>query len=312
FFSPQAKERMDQLVKNLLAAYKADIETLDWMSPSTRQRAQAKLAKFTTKIGYPAKWRDYGALRIAPGDLLGNVARARAFEYDRNVRKLGQPVDRGEWDMTPQTVNAYYNPKLNEIVFPAAILQAPFFDPHADDAVNYGGIGAVIGHEISHGFDDQGSQYDGDGRLLGTPGWFGAEDLARFKQRTHALVEQYAAYAPVPGFPINGELTLGENIADNSGLAIAYKAYRLSLGGKEGPVIDGFNGDQRFFIGWAQIWRNKTRENQAILWIKSNPHSPAEFRGLVPEMNLTPFYVAFDVKPGDKMYLPPERRVTIW
>jgi len=243
---------------------------------------------------------------------VGNVARASVFEYNRNLNKLGRPVDKTEWDMTPQTVNAYYSPEFNEIVFPAAILQPPFFDSRADDAVNYGGIGAVIGHEISHGFDDQGSQYDGDGKLLGTPGWFGTEDLARFKERTRALVEQYAAFAPVPGYPINGELTLGENIADNSGLAIAYKAYRLSLDDRQAPVIDGLSGDQRFFIGWAQVWRSKTRENQAILWIKSNPHSPAEFRGLVPEMNLTPFYTAFGVKPGDKMYLAPDKRVTIW
>ena len=312
YFSPESKERMDRLVNNLLVAYKADIDTLDWMSPATRQRAQEKLAKFSTKIGYPAKWRDYSALQVDRNDLVGNVARASVFEYNRNLNKLGRPVDKTEWDMTPQTVNAYYNPEFNEIVFPAAILQPPFFDPRADDAVNYGGIGAVIGHEISHGFDDQGSQYDGDGKLLGTPGWFGAEDLARFKERTRALVAQYAAFAPVPGYPINGELTLGENIADNSGLAIAYKAYRLSLGERQAPVIDGLSGDQRFFVGWAQVWRSKTRENQAILWIKSNPHSPAEFRGLVPEMNLTSFYTAFEVKPGDKMYLAPDKRVTIW
>ena len=312
FFPPQAKDRMDRLVKNLLEACKTAIGSMEWMGPVTRQRAQEKLAKFATKIGYPAKWRDYSALRIERGDLLGNVLRARAFEFDRELRKLGRPVDRGEWEMTPQTVNAYYNPEMNEIVFPAAILRPPFFNARADDAINYGGIGAVIGHEISHGFDDQGSQYDGDGKLLGTPGWFTEQDLTRFRERTHALVEQYAAYAPVPGFPINGELTLGENIADNAGLAIAYRAYRLSLDGAQAPVMDGFSGDQRFFIGWAQVWRSKTRENQAILWIKSNPHSPAEFRGLLPERNLAPFYGAFGVKPGDKMYLAPDKRVTIW
>jgi len=247
-----------------------------------------------------------------PGDLVGNVMRANAFEYQRNVRKLGQPIDRGEWEMRPQTVNAYYNPEKNEIVFPAAILQPPFFNVHADDAVNYGGIGAVIGHEISHGFDDQGSQYDGHGNLLSAPGWFTAADLERFKARTQALVQQYSAYSPVPGFPINGELTLGENIADNSGLAIAYQAYQLSLAGAAAPIIDGLTGAQRFFIGWAQVWRAKSRDNEAILRIKSDPHSPPQFLGTVPERNQAPFYEAFGIKPGDKMYLPPEQRVTLW
>jgi predicted metalloendopeptidase len=312
YFPPASKARMDQLVQNLLAAYKADIDTLEWMSPATREKAQAKLAKFTVKIGYPAKWRDYGALKIARDDLAGNVVRAAVFEYDRNVAKLGQPVDRGEWEMSPQTVNAYYEPEYNEIVFPAAILQPPFFNARADDAANYGGIGAVIGHEISHGFDDQGSQYDGDGKVLDPPGWFTSADLDKYKARTHALVEQYAAYAPVPGFPINGELTLGENIADNSGLAISYKAYRMALAGAAAPVIDGLTGDQRFFMGWAQVWRSKSRDKQAILLIKSDPHSPGQFRGLLPEMNQAAFYTAFDIKPGDKMYLAPERRVTIW
>jgi predicted metalloendopeptidase len=312
YFPPASKARMDQLVRNLLAAYKADIDTLDWMGPDTRRKAQEKLARFTTKIGYPEHWRDYGALRIAPGDLMGNVVRARAFEYDRNLAKLGKPIDRDEWDMTPPTVNAYYNPEKNEIVFPAGILQPPFFNPEADDAANYGGIGGVIGHEISHGFDDQGSQYDGAGNLLKPPGWFTQADLARFKSRTRALVKQYSAYAPVPGFPINGELTLGENIADNSGLAIAYKAYRLSLGTQQAPVIDGLTGDQRLFLGWVQIWRGKVRDNQAIMWIKSDPHSPDRFRGLLPEMNVGAFYEAFDVKPGDKMYLPPKQRVSLW
>jgi predicted metalloendopeptidase len=303
---------MEQLVKNLLAAYRADIDTLDWMGPETRRKAQAKLASFTTKIGYPDHWRDYGALEIERGDLMGNLLRARAFEYDRNLAKLGKPIDRSEWDMTPPTVNAYYNPEQNEIVFPAAILQPPFFNPLADDAVNYGGIGAVIGHEISHGFDDEGSQYDGTGNLLNAPGWFTKEDLARFKQRTKALVDQYAAYSPIPGYPINGELTLGENIADNSGLAIAYKAYRLALGGREAPVIDGFTGDQRLFLGWAQAWRGKARDNEAILRIKTDPHSPAQFRGLLPERNLEAFHAAFGIQPGDAMYLAPEKRVNLW
>jgi predicted metalloendopeptidase len=312
YFPPEYKAHMEHLVGNLLAAYRADIDTLAWMGPQTREQARAKLAKFTTKIGYPDHWRDYGALRIDAGDLAGNVLRANAFEYERNVAKLGRPVDRAEWDMSPQTVNAYYNPEMNEIVFPAAILQPPFFNPLADDAVNYGGIGAVIGHEISHGFDDQGSQYDGDGRLLGTPGWFTPDDLQRYKARTHALVQQYSAYVPVPGYPINGELTLGENIADNSGLAIAYQAYRLSLGGKPAPIIDGLGGDQRFFMGWAQVWRSKLRDNEAILRIKSDPHSPGQVRGTVPEMNQDAFYDAFGIHPGDRMFLAPEQRVRIW
>jgi putative endopeptidase len=312
YFPPESKARMDQLVRNLLAAYQADINTLDWMGPNTRQKAQEKLSKFTVKIGYPVKWRDYAALTIVKGELLGDVIRARVFEYTRNLNKLGTPIDRTEWDMTPQTVNAYYDPEKNEIVFPAAILQPPFFNARADDAANYGAIGAVIGHEISHGFDDQGSQYDGNGNLLSAPGWFTQTDLDQFKARTHALVEQYSAYAPVPGYFVNGELTLGENIADNSGLAIAYKAYRLALGGNAAAAIDGLTGDQRFYMGWAQAWRGKTRENQAIEWIKTDPHSPLQFRGTVPEMNQASFYEAFGIKDGDKMYLPPEKRVSLW
>jgi predicted metalloendopeptidase len=312
YFPPESKARMDQLVQNLLAAYAADIDTLTWMGPETRAKAKQKLAKFTTKIGYPVKWRDYSALKVVRGDLVGNVIRAQAFEYNRNLNKLGHPIDRTEWDMTPQTVNAYYNPEQNEIVFPAAILQPPFFNVKADDAANYGGIGAVIGHEISHGFDDQGSQYDGDGNLLDAPGWFTAADLAQFKARTHALVEQYAAYTPVPGYHINGELTLGENIADNSGIAIAFKAYRLSLGGASAPVIEGLTGDQRFYAGWAQVWRGKERDSEEIRLIKIDPHSPGAIRGTVPERNQQAFYDAFDIKPGDKMFLPPEQRVTLW
>ncbi len=312
YFPPQSKARMDQLVHNLLAAYAADIDTLDWMGPDTRAKAKQKLAKFNTKIGYPVKWRDYSALKVVRGDLVGDVIRAQVFEYNRNLNKLGKPIDHTEWDMTPQTVNAYYNPEENEIVFPAAILQPPFFNVKADDAVNYGGIGAVIGHEISHGFDDQGSQYDGDGNLLDPPGWFTAADLEQFKARTHALVQQYAAYSPVPGYPLNGELTLGENIADNSGLAIAFKAYRLSLGAAEAPVIDGLTGDQRFFAGWAQVWRGMARDSETIRLIKVDPHSPTQIRGTVPERNQAAFYEAFGVKPGDKMYLPPEQRVTLW
>jgi putative endopeptidase len=312
YFTAQAKARVDELVHNLLAAYRADIDTLTWMGPQTRQKALDKLALFESKIAYPDKWRDYSALQIVKGDLIGNVLRADEFEYQRNLNKLGTPIDRNEWDMTPQTVNAYYDPEKNEIVFPAAILQPPFFNANADDAVNYGGIGAVIGHEISHGFDDQGSQYDGHGNLLGTPGWFTQADLDAFKAKTKALVAQYAAYSPVPGYPINGELTLGENIADNSGLAIAYKAYRLSLGGKEAPVIDGLTGEQRFYMGFAQVWRGKIRDNESIRLIKSDPHSPMEFRGTVPFRNQPGFYEAFGIKEGDKMYLPPDQRVTLW
>jgi predicted metalloendopeptidase len=282
------------------------------MGPQTKQRAQDKLAKFTTKIGYPVKWRDYSALRIVRGELLENVIRANEFEYRRALNKLGRPIDRTEWHMTPQRVNAYYNFENNEIVFPAAILRPPFFNAQADEAVNYGAIGAIIGHEISHGFDDEGSQYDGDGNLLSPPGWFTQADLDQFKARTQALVQQYSAYAPLPGYPINGELTLGENIADNSGLAIAYKAYRLSLGGQQAPVIHGLTGGQRFYMGWAQAWRAKTREDDAIRRIKSDPHSPPQIRGTVPEMNQNPFYESFGVKPGDRMYLPEQQRVELW
>jgi predicted metalloendopeptidase len=312
YFPPEAKARMDELVKNVRAAYQADIETLQWMGPATRQKAEEKLSKFTTKIAYPRVWRDYSALHIAKGDLLGNVWRASTFEYQRNIHKLGKPVDKNEWGMTPQTVNAYYSPERNEIVFPAAILRPPFFDPKADDAANYGGIGAVIGHEISHGFDDHGSQYDGDGRLLDAPGWFTQGDLELFKAKTHALVEQYAAYTPVAGFHLNGELTLGENIGDNSGLAIAYKAYQLSLNGKPAPIIDGLTGDQRFYMSWAQVWRGSTRESELLNRIKTDPHSPTNGRGSQPERNQPSFYDAFGIKPGDKMYLAPDQRVTLW
>ncbi|MCK9195100.1 MAG: peptidase M13, partial [Nevskia sp.] len=309
YFPPENKARMEALVGNLLEAYKQSVDTLDWMSPETKKQALEKLAKFSPKIGYPKNWRDYSALTVTAGDLIGNVARANTFEYKRNIDKLGKPIDRDEWGMTPQTVNAYYNPELNEIVFPAAILQPPFFNVAADDAVNYGGIGAVIGHEISHGFDDQGSQYDGDGNLRQ---WFTEDDLKNFKAKTKALVEQYAAYEPVPGYHVNGELTLGENVADQSGIAIAYKAYKLALGGKEAPVIDGLTGDQRFYAGWAQVWRGKSRESEAIRLLTVDPHSPQSVRGNATLVNQEGFYKAFDVKEGDKMYLPPEKRVTIW
>ena len=309
YFPPQNKARMEALVGNLLEAYRRDIDTLDWMSQATKTGAQAKLAKLTTKIGYPNVWRDYSALAVKRDDLWGNVLRADEFEYRRGIAKLGRPIDRNEWQMTPQTVNAYYDPVMNEIVFPAAILQPPFFDARADDAVNYGGIVAVIGHEVSHGFDDKGSQYDADGNLRD---WFTAEDHAKFAAKTKALVAQYDAYEPVAGYHVNGELTLGENIADNSGLALAYKAYQLALAGTVAPVIDGFTGDQRFYLGWVQVWRGKVREAQAIEAIKVDPHSPPAVRGTAPVVNQPGFYSAFDVKAGNKMYLPPDARVTIW
>ncbi|WP_317204441.1 M13 family metallopeptidase [Janthinobacterium sp.] len=309
YFPAERKARMQALVDNLLAAYRQSIDTLDWMSAETKREAQTKLAKFTPKIGYPDKWRDYGALAIAPGDLVGNMLRAADFNYKRQLNKLGKPIDRQEWGMTPQTVNAYYSSTMNEIVFPASILQAPFFDAQADDAVNYGAIGAVIGHEISHGFDDKGSQSDGDGNLRD---WWSAADRKNFAAKTDALVKQYGAYSPLPGYHVNGELTLGENIADNSGLAIAYKAYKLSLGGKAAPVIDKLSGEQRFYMGFGQVWRSKMREAQQIVQIKSDPHSPGQFRANGTVINQPGFYEAFDVKAGDQMYLAPEQRVIIW
>jgi predicted metalloendopeptidase len=309
YFPPERKARMEALVKNLLAAYKQSIDKLDWMSPKTKKEAQAKLARFTPKIGYPNKWKDYSALVVKRDDLVGNVMRSKVVEADREVNKLGKPIDRDEWGMTPQTVNAYYNPEMNEIVFPAAILQPPFFDANADDAVNYGGIGAVIGHEISHGFDDQGAQYDGDGNLRD---WWTRADHKNFKAKTTALVKQYNAFEPVTGYHVNGELTLGENIADNSGLAIAYKAYKISLKGKKAPVIDGLSGEQRLYMGWGQVWRSKMREQQQIASIKADPHSPDQFRANGTLRNQPGFYEAFGVKQGDKMYLAPKERVIIW
>jgi predicted metalloendopeptidase len=308
-FPAERKARMEQLVKNLLAAFKESIDTLDWMSPETKLQAQAKLAKFTTKIGYPNKWRDYSKLTVVKDDLAGNVRRSHVFEYEKEVDKLGKPIDRDEWGMTPQTVNAYYNPELNEIVFPAVILQPPFFDADADDAVNYGAIGAVIGHEISHGFDDQGAQYDGDGNLRD---WWTKADHKNFAAKTKMLVKQYNGYSPVKGYFVNGELTLGENIADNSGAAIAYKAYLISLGGKPAPVIDGLTGEQRFYMGFGQVWRSKIRDAQQIVYLKTDPHSPDQFRANGTVRNQPGFYEAFGVKPGDKMYLAPKDRVIMW
>ncbi|MGV0836797.1 M13 family metallopeptidase [Mycolicibacterium thermoresistibile] len=311
-FPPEAKSRMDELVANLREAYRVSINTLDWMTPQTREKALAKLDKFTPKIGYPATWRDYSALVIERDDLYGNYRRGYAAEFDRELAKLGRPVDRDEWFMTPQTVNAYYNPGMNEIVFPAAILQPPFFDAEADDAANYGGIGAVIGHEIGHGFDDQGSKYDGDGNLVD---WWTDEDRTEFDARAKALIEQYDAYTPreLSGeHRVNGAFTVGENIGDLGGLSIALLAYRLSLGDREAPVIDGLTGEQRVFFGWAQVWRTKYRPAESVRRLAVDPHSPPEFRCNGVVRNIDAFYDAFDVGEDDALYLEPERRVHIW
>jgi predicted metalloendopeptidase len=308
-FSPDAKLRMQKMVANLLEAYRQSINELDWMTPETKTQALQKLAQFTPKIAYPDKWREYTGLVIKPDDLLGNVERAQKFENDYQVNKLGKPVDRTEWLMTPQTVNAYYNPLMNEIVFPAAIMQPPFFNFEADDAVNYGGIGAVIGHEIGHGFDDSGRQFDGTGALRD---WWTETDAKEFDKRAKMLVAQYSAVEPLPGLHVNGELTLGENIGDLGGLSIAYKAYKISLAGKSSTTIDGMTGEQRLFIGWAQIWRAKLREEFLRQLILSNPHSPSEYRANIPISNVTAWYETFDVNKGDKMYREPKDRVKIW
>ncbi|MBW4041099.1 MAG: peptidase M13 [Acidobacteria bacterium] len=309
-FPPIAKVRMDVLVANLVAAYRDSIGSLEWMSDETRGRALEKLGRFTPKIGYPAVWRDYGKLEIAADDLVGNVRASSAFEFDRELGKIGKPVDRDEWFMTPQTVNAYYNPGMNEIVFPAAILQPPFFDPDRDDAENYGGIGAVIGHEIGHGFDDQGSQFDGDGRL---ENWWTEADRAAFEERTKALIAQYDALVP-EGLTdhVNGALTIGENIGDLGGLTIAWKAYVLSLEGAEPAVVDGRTGAQRFFIAWATVWREKRREAEAKRLLTIDPHSPPEFRCNQIVKNLDEFAAAFDLTETDALWLDPTSRVTIW
>jgi putative endopeptidase len=320
-FRPGAKARMDELVANLREAYRVSINQLEWMTPETRQRALAKLDKFTPKIGYPAKWRDYSKLVIERDDLYGNYRRGYALSSERELAKLGGPVDRDEWFMTPQTVNAYYNPGMNEIVFPAAILQPPFFDADADDAANYGGIGAVIGHEIGHGFDDQGAKYDGDGNLVD---WWTDDDRTEFGARTKALIEQYDSYVPraltkdssAPhvrgGHHVNGAFTVGENIGDLGGLSIALLAYQLSLGGEPVPVIDGLTGVQRVFFGWAQVWRTKSRDAEAIRRLAVDPHSPAEFRCNGVIRNMDAFYDAFEVDEDDALYLEPQRRVRIW
>jgi len=309
YFPPEAKAKADRLVNNLLKAYQADVQTLAWMSPETRAKALEKIKQFTPKIGYPSHWRDYSAYTIARDDLIGDIQRGSVFEWNREVNRINQPVDRTEWGMTPPTINAYYNPSFNEIVFPAAILQPPFFDPNADDAVNYGGIGAVIGHEISHGFDDQGSKYNGKGVFQN---WWTAQDRANFDAKTKEMVKQYDSYEPLPGLHVIGENTLGENIADNAGIAIALKAYHISLGGKPAPVIDGLTGDQRFYLSFGQIWRTKQRDSSLRTQTLSNEHSPSEFRVIGPTRNQDEWYAAFNVQPGDKYYLPPEQRIHLW
>ncbi len=308
-FPPENKARVLAMVNNFLATFREGIDELEWMSPATKKEAQAKLALFTPKIGYPDVWRDYSGLTTSSTDLIANVRAGRRHAYDRGIAKLGKPVDRGEWGFTPQTVNASYSPLQNAITFPAALLQPPFFDVKAEDAINYGTVGTSIGHEISHGFDDQGSRYDGHGNLRN---WWTAEDRAAFTARANGLVKQYGAFSPVPGYFVNGQFTLGENIGDNSGVTIAYKAYRKSLGGKPSPVIDGLTGEQRLYIGWAVKFRTLQREEAAIVQLKSDPHSPGEFRVKGTLANQAGFYEAFDIKPGDRMYRPPEERVKLW
>jgi putative endopeptidase len=308
-FPPAAKARMDELIANLLSAFASSIDELEWMGPETRRAAHAKLESFTVKIGHTEKWKEYPGLVVKRDDLVGNVLRAREVNHRREIGKLGQPIDKTEWFMTPQTVNAYYNPQANEIVFPAAILQPPFFDMTADDAVNYGGIGAVIGHEISHGFDDQGRKFDGAGMLRD---WWTAEDSQRFQARADELVKQYSAYSPFEGANVNGQLTLGENIGDLSGIAVAHKAYHIALEGREAPVLDGYTGDQRFFIGWGQIWARKYREDELRKRLLTDPHSPSEYRCNGTVRNMPQFEAAFGVEPGDRLFLPPEQQVRIW
>ncbi len=309
YFPPESKAKVEKLVSNLLKAYETDIKSLTWMSDATKEKALEKIRQFTPHIGYPDKWRDYSALTIERNDLLGNIQRASQFEWNREVKRLDEPVDKNEWEMTPPTVNAYYVQSFNSITFPAAILQPPFFDPNADDAVNYGGIGAVIGHEISHGFDDQGSKYTGSGNL---ESWWTDQDRANFKERTQMLVHQFDQYEPLPGLKVRGANTLGENIADLAGLSIALKAYHISLDGKAAPVLDGFTGDQRVFLSWAQVWRIKYREGDLRNRILSDVHSPGPFRVRGTVRNIDDWYSSYDVTPGQTYYLPPDQRVHLW
>jgi len=308
-FPAERKAQVEEMVKNFVTAFKEGIETLDWMSPETKKQAQIKLSKMNAKIGYPEKWRDYSSLNVVRGDLVGNVMRSREFGHQFGINKLGKPVDRLAWSMSPQTVNAYYSPSMNEVVFPAARLQAPLYDANAEPAVNYGAVGISIGHEISHAFDDKGSQFDGDGNLRN---WWTKEDGEKFAARGKVLVAQYAGYSPVQGYHLNGELTLGENIADNAGAIMASRAYKISLKGKPAPVIDGFTGEQRLFMGLAQARRGKARDAALIAQVKSDPHSPSEFRVNGSLRNHPGFYEAYEVKAGDKMYLAPEERVIFW
>ena len=308
-FPPDSKAQMSELVENLRAVFKDGIDNLEWMGTETKAEAQDKLRKFNPKIGYPEEWTDYSTLKVDRNDLIGTVKSANLWQFNDMLSKLGGPIDRGEWGMNPQTVNAYYRPSLNEIVFPAAILQAPFFDPNADPAVNYGGIGAVIGHEMGHGFDDQGRKTDGNGEQRD---WWTEEDGAGFDARAKDLAAQYSQFEPLPGEFVNGELSLGENIGDLTGITMAYAAYKRSLGGKEAPVIDGLTGDQRFFLAYAQIWKGKYREDSMRSQLKNGPHSPVQYRANGIVRNFDAWYEAFDVQPGDALYLPPEKRVKIW
>ncbi len=309
YFGGDAKAKALDLVHNLVKAYDADIRTLAWMSPATRARALEKLHATQLKIGYPDNFRDYSALAIGRGTLLADAQAAGVFEWNRELKRIDSPVDRTEWGMTPPTNNAYNNPNLNEVVFPAGILQPPYFDPDADDAVNYGEIGATIGHELSHSFDDQGAKYNARGVL---EDWFTPDDLKAFQARGDAIAGQYDRYEPLPGLHINGRLTLGENIADIAGLVIALKAYHIALGGKPAPVRDGLTGDQRFYIAYAQSWRERHRDAAIRAQVLSNPHSPSEFRVNGVVRNTDGWYAAFDVKPGDRLYLPPDKRVPVW
>jgi putative endopeptidase len=308
-FPAETKAKMDELVKNLRAALAERLKQNTWMDEATKAEAQKKLDAFEPRIGYPDKWRDYSALVVEPGKHFENARAARVFEWNRIVKRIKEPVDRSEWYMTPQTVDAYYDSLKNQITFPAGILQPPFFDPNADPAVNYGAIGAIIGHEIGHGFDDQGREFDGSGKVRN---WWTAETNAKFVEATKKLGAQYEAYCPLEGACVNGRLTMGENIGDLGGLEMAYTAYRLSLGGKEAPVLDGFTGDQRFFLSYAQAWRGKTRDDALRAQILTDPHSPRYARGSFPERNMDSWYEAFGVKEGDKLYLKPEERVKIW
>jgi putative endopeptidase len=309
FFPPDYKAKMDAIVANLRTAMGERLKTLTWMDDSTRAEAQKKLATFDPRIGYPVKWRDYSALTIDSGKIFENLRNARKFEWNRQVARLDQPVDRDEWGMNPQTVNAYYDPLMNQITFPAAILQPPFFDPNADPAVNYGAIGAVIGHEMGHGFDDQGREFDEAGKIRN---WWTPDTNKKFLEQTARLAAQYNAFCPLQGLCVNGKLTMGENIGDLGGLEMAYTAYKLSLNGKEAPVIDGFTGDQRFFMAHAQVWRSLEREDDLRNLILTNPHSPAAARGSIPERNMDAWYAAFNVKDGDKQFIKPDDRVKIW